>query len=1108
MLSVAVVAPLSHGAGRSGAVSTASMGDLPQNFEYLADLTRMSRPSIRVSRGRRSDRLDDSLAAVLDATVGALDAAIIVADGEGRVDLWNGGAEELYGWSAEEAVGLFARDLIVPAEDRDLASAVRASLAHDGEWQGWFRCRRRDGSIIVVKVVNIVVPADDGSVRAMVSVARDLTDELAADRGAKALQALADASPDAVLTVAGETIMSWSPAAQRLLGWSADEAVGQSVYLVIPPEHAEECSAVVAMVARGEAISGYETDRVAKDGSLVPVSLDVAPVFDAARHEWLGVVTMRDCRNRDVVIEAALTAEARLRSMMTNSEEVVVVVGADRTIRAVGPSGAGLIGGTSTQLIGSSVVRFVHRDDRGAVDAALDQVLADPAGTAQVLYRCPDRGGEWRWVEATMTNLMHDPAITGVLVNVVDVHEREQARSRLVERETLYRSLFESAADVAMVVDPSGVIREITPSCSRVLGKQPSSLVGRSLASAVSVELGEMLDRNATPNDRELVTMRLALDEHDVIWIDAEVRNLAGESDLDGYVVNLRDVTARMIAAQELHASQSRLSAIVNRSSDVAMFFAADGTICWVSPAVSEVFGVGPEALVGSKGPDLIHEDDRDHVIATFAGGLGSIGDHVIVEFRVPDPNGGVLWLEGVATDLLDDPEVGYIVANVRDITDRKEADAELARLALIDEMTGLPNRLALLELIREGLAERAGDRSTSCGVVFFDIDDFCDVNDSLGHGIGDALLVAMADRLAALMPEGCTLARFGDDQFAVFCRDVDTDAAMAVACLVQRGLEEPFLVDVHEVFVVVSVGVALTPPGDVDSLLRRADTALYRAKKSGRGQTVFFERELATESRKRLHYAGELRRGIERREIRPFYQPVVDLATGRVVAVEALARWHHPVDGFIPPDVFIPAAEATGLIAELGRQILEQSCHDATMWADAGRPLQIAVNASAVQLMDTTFPAQVAAALAGSGLPPEQLTFEITETAAMREMTVVLETLGRLRGIGCDLSLDDFGTGYSSLSLLKRLPVQALKIDRSFVMGLGRSDDDERIVTGVVSLALVLGFRVVAEGVETSVQMNALRSLGCQLGQGYLWSPAVPAHDLLATIAGIERFA
>ena len=252
-----------------------------------------------------------------------------------------------------------------------------------------------------------------------------------------------------------------------------------------------------------------------------------------------------------------------------------------------------------------------------------------------------------------MTNLMHDPAITGVLVNVVDVHEREQARSRLVERETLYRSLFESAADVAMVVDPSGVIREITPSCSRVLGKQPSSLVGRSLASAVSVELGEMLDRNATPNDRELLTMRLALDEHDVIWIDAEVRNLAGESDLDGYVVNLRDVTARMIAAQELHASQSRLSAIVNRSSDVAMFFAADGTICWVSPAVSEVFGVGPEALVGSKGPDLIHEDDRDHVIAAFAGGLGSIGEHVTVEFRVPDPNGGVRWIEEVATDRL-----------------------------------------------------------------------------------------------------------------------------------------------------------------------------------------------------------------------------------------------------------------------------------------------------------------------------------------------------------------------------------------------------------------------------------------------------------------------
>ena len=553
-----------------------------------------------------------------------------------------------------------------------------------------------------------------------------------------------------------------------------------------------------------------------------------------------------------------------------------------------------------------------------------------------------------------------------------------------------------------------------------------------------------------------------------------------------------------------LELSESRLSAIVNRSSDVAMFVDAEGTIQWVSPAVSEVLSLHPDGLTGRSGIELIHPDDRARVIAEFTAGLGSAGDHMSVEFRINDPDGPVRWIEEVATNLLDDPKVGYVVANLRDITDRKLAADELARLALVDDLTGLPNRNALLEMVREVGATMGADRT--CGVIFFDVDDFADVNDALGHPVGDELLTGIARRVESVLGEGCDVARFGGDQFAVLCTAVeDLPQCLAVAESIQACLSAPFMIGGKEISAVVSVGIAMSQADEVEALLRRADTALSQSKKAGRGQTVVFEPKLGTESRRRLHYAGELRRAIGRGEITAKYQPVLDLNTGRVVAVEALARWHHAGLGEVSPGVFIPLAEATGSISELGGQILRQSCHDAARWLAQGRRLQIAVNASAVQLMDQTFPDQVTAALEAAGLTPDQLSIEITETAALRDLAGASRTLAALRDKGVQLSLDDFGTGYSSLSLLKRLPVTALKIDQSFVSGLGGSVDDEQIVTGVVQLALALGFEVIGEGVETPDQAERLRQLGCQLAQGFLWSKAVPADDLLETIRHIE---
>jgi predicted signal transduction protein with EAL and GGDEF domain len=365
---------------------------------------------------------------------------------------------------------------------------------------------------------------------------------------------------------------------------------------------------------------------------------------------------------------------------------------------------------------------------------------------------------------------------------------------------------------------------------------------------------------------------------------------------------------------------------------------------------------------------------------------------------------------------------------------------------------------------------------------------------------------MALAQRMQLRLPPGSMLARTGGETFAVFCPDLaDLEACLTVAGSMHAALAGPLRIDGEDIFTAVSTGVTIGPAEDAESLVHQADIALTRSERLGRSQTVVFEPELDVESQDRLHITRDLRLAIDRGDITVRYQPVVELATGRVRAVEALARWDHPERGMVPPDSFIAVAESTGLISELGAQVLSRACADIAGWNAAGRRLVCAVNASAIQLIDPAFAEHVIERVTSAGLDVKQLTIEITETAAFRDFAAVSRTLDALVARGIKVSLDDFGTGYSSLSVLQRLPVDGLKIDRSFVSGLGGSDEG-RIVTGVVQLGLALDLHVVAEGVEAPQQLDFLRQAGCEFGQGYLWSPAVPADRLLATIADIER--
>jgi diguanylate cyclase (GGDEF)-like protein len=423
-------------------------------------------------------------------------------------------------------------------------------------------------------------------------------------------------------------------------------------------------------------------------------------------------------------------------------------------------------------------------------------------------------------------------------------------------------------------------------------------------------------------------------------------------------------------------------------------------------------------------------------------------------------------------------------------------------RQALHDSLTGLPNRTLLLDRLDQGLA-RLRRREGALAVLFADIDRFKVVNDSLGHGFGDRLLIALAERLRATLRPGDTVARLGGDEFVVLCEDLaSADDALATARRMASGLDRPFRIDGQEVYVTMSTGVTMVTSSEAqsaasDALLRDADLAMYQAKANGRARWEVFNTAMRAGVVHRVATETALRRAVERGELCAAYQPIVTVAGRSIVGAEALVRWRHPDEGMVPPDRFIPVAEESGLIVPVGRWVLHEACRQGALWAAEGTgdpdAFFVSVNLSARQLTHPDLVEDVAEALGTSALHPASLCLEITETAVMEDVRTVASVLGRLKELGVRLAIDDFGTGYSSLAYLKRFPIDVLKIDRAFMEGLGVGGEDAAIVAAMVRLADALGLLVIAEGLETAGQLAELQRLGCWGAQGYYLSPPAP---------------
>ena len=575
----------------------------------------------------------------------------------------------------------------------------------------------------------------------------------------------------------------------------------------------------------------------------------------------------------------------------------------------------------------------------------------------------------------------------------------------------------------------------------------------------------------------------------------------------DLVLLHLEDITERLRAERARRASEENLAA-AQRIAHLGSweYVSATGGLRW-SDEVFRIAGYDPQAFVptGERLLAAIHPDDheRAHHAMVIAHERGESYD---VEYRFVRPDGAIRFVRQQAEVVYDaDRRPSCWRGSLLDVTEQRALERQLAHQATHDPLTGLPNRALFLDRLGQALARSRRD-GVPCAVLLLNLDRFKAINDAWGQCSGDRLLVAVADQLRRCLRETDTLARLGGDEFAVLAEGGAVAAEVAqLAARLRHTLEAQLIFEGRAHAVAASIGLAISTPEHPrpDDLLRDAANALYRAKGAGGADTVIFDPATHGRDLERLALERDLQGALERGEYAVQYQPIVALATGRIAEVEALVRWRHPVRGNVPPDSFIPLLEESGLIVPLGRWVLRQACRQARVWnEEQGHALTVAVNLSAREFQDAALAADVAQILAGAGLAPRRLRLEITERLAMRDAPATAATLADLHALGVQVALDDFGTGYSSLAYLKRFPVDALKIDRAFVAGLGVSAEDTAIVGATIGLARTLGLAVVAEGVETAEQATQLRTMGCTDAQGYYFARPLEAGAVGALLA------
>ncbi len=926
------------------------------------------------------------------------------------------------------------------------------------------------------------------------------------ERGAAQRVYAALASGVVVLDAQG-CIVEANAAAEEILGVSLGALRGQPLAssrwaawcLDGTPLPVAERPAMVALSAHAP-VRGVTVRLGRPDGTERWVQIDAVPLFDDAGTVERIVVSYVDLTPRMQAEEALRASETRFRALSEHGSDLVCILAPDGSARYGSPSYERVLGAPIEELhrLAGSPLAAIHPDDRAHVHAAMVACVAEGAPGITLTCRHRHADGSYRTLDCVATNRLADPAIAGIVVTSRDVSARVAAEARVRASEQWLQTVIANAPIVLTAVDAAGIVTFSAGSSLARIDRTPQSTVGQSifdvLADAPTAQAYVLRALGGETCSGIIHLRGTVFESHYAPLLDAEGR-------ICGAVGVSTDVTERAQAEDARRASEERYRQVEAHAPIGLALVSPDGHWLRVNPALCALVGYTEEELLAGTFQDVTHPDDLDADLEQVRQVLAGEIDTYRMEKRYIRKDGSLVWAL-LAVSLVRDAAGAplYFIAQIQDIDERKRDEERLRHVAHHDALTGLPNRVLFNDRLGQALlsAERA---RRALAVLLIDLNRFKDVNDTLGHDAGDALLQAVAARMRDALRASDTVARLGGDEFAVLLPDTAEAGAAHAAAKIVAALTTPVNVGGHRVEAGGSVGIACYPAHGTDAatLLRHADVAMYEAKRSGSGMAVYApERDGHTVER--LELAAELQPAIASGQLELHYQPIVDLATGRPLMLEALVRWRHPVRGLVMPDAFIPLAEETGAIVPLTEWVLDAALASCSRWGEDG--LGVSVNLSSRALHDAHLPARVASLLAQHGVQPARLTLEIAETAVMRQPARTLATLRRLKEIGVRLAIDDFGTGCSSLDLLQELPVDGIKVDRSFVRRADEGAQGMPIIAFILGLARSCGLEAVVEGVETPAMRALLEALGCDAAQGYLFARPLLPHELAAWLA------
>ncbi len=742
---------------------------------------------------------------------------------------------------------------------------------------------------------------------------------------------------------------------------------------------------------------------------------------------------------------------------------------------------------------------ILHPEDLDQVQQNWQQFIQSSRSCMQQEYRLKTAAGDVRWMHSlTVMVEKKDENIYYYEEYLVDITDRKNMESSLKEAEVNYRSIVEGSF-MGIYIIQNGLFSYVNVQMAELFGYTQEEMLVKTVREIILPEDYELVEENI----RKRIEGEIKSIEYQFRGIKKDksliyIKVLGSKILYRGYPA----VIGTLIDITELKRNDEKLKMaekVFENTIEGVVVTDADGLIQWVNPAFTKITGYSQSEATGQNPRILKSERHKDTFYRDMWNDLENKGQWQgeIWNRR----KNGETYPEWLTISAIKD-ETGKTVQYVsifNDITERIQREERIKYQAYHDALTGLPNRALFHDRLSMALthAHRNGEM---VAVMMLDLDQFKRINDTLGHPVGDRLLQEVGKRLITYLREGDTVSRLGGDEFALILEDIQSiENVIKVAQKILRKMETPVHINAHDLHISTSIGISLYPSDgqDVDTLLKHGDTAMYQAKQEGRNRYRFYTPEMNDKALQRLAMENELRKALEREEFLVYYQPKLDLSSGKVIGAEALVRWQHPQLGFLSPVEFIPLAEETGLIKPIGDFVLRTACLQNKRWQDKGlNKIDISVNLSAVQFQQKNLLQKVANCLAETGLDPSYLELEITESSAIQNPQVTVKTLKGFKKLGIQLSIDDFGTGYSSLGLLNQLPLDKLKIDKSFIRDITSDKDNQAIVLAIIAMSSNLGLKLVAEGVETREQMLYLKDHQCDQIQGYLISPPIPPED------------